>query len=139
MDICKLDKQKIALIVGYMLLILMTSVIPMDREIKGLNFIIGIKPLIQNSLHIPVYAILAVLWLQLLSNHGLAGIKRFWIVFLFSAGFGIMNEFIQLTIPGRYPSLIDMLFNTIGFAAGIWLYLYLEKCEPGLIRRIICE
>ena len=139
MEPCRPAKQKIAILAVYMLIILALSAIPMDREIKGLQFLIEIKPLNQNLMHIPVYAILAVFWLQLLSSHGVGGIKKFWLVFLFSAGFGIMNEFIQLAIPGRYPSLIDMVFNTIGSAAGIWLYFSLEKCRPSLIRRIVCE
>lgn len=139
MTVCRPSKPKIALAVGYMLLILATSMIPMDRDIKSLQFIIDLKPAIQNLLHIPMFAILAILLLQLLKNHHIEGRRRMVLVIFSCVCFGFMNELIQLAIPGRYAGLLDMVFNIIGVFAGIILYVLAEKSKPGLVRRIICS
>ena len=128
-----------ALLGAYVLVILMTSLIPMDREIKGLNFIIGIKPIIQNSLHVPVFALLAVLSLQILSIYQINGWKRLLLVLLFAVGFGLLNEFMQLAVPGRYPSVIDMGLNTVGVFVGAFIYFFIERNGSGLIKRLVCQ
>lgn len=118
--------SKITILTIYMLLILTTSLIPMDRSVEGLNFIIDINPTMQNILHVPAFAILSILWLQVLKQQRNAG-KGILFVLLMSAGFGILNELIQLSIPGRYPSVIDICFNTIGALCGVLLYLIFER------------
>jgi len=111
---------KIALLASYTLLLLGASLIPMDQEIEGLNFIIGLEPSIQNLLHIPAYAILSILLLQVLG-------KRLLLVIVGTIVFGIVNELIQLAIPGRYPGLLDIGLNTIGALVGIFLFRTFER------------
>jgi VanZ family protein len=122
-----------------MFLLLASSAIPMDRPIKGLQFIIDLKPTIQNLLHIPMFAALAILFLQILQNYRFEGWKRNSWVLLSSVCFGIINEAIQVAIPGRYGGIIDIILNLIGAVVGILIYNFVEKCRPGLIRRIVCE
>lgn len=131
-------RTKIALLALYMLLILTASVIPMDRGIEGLDFVTGLKPSIQNLLHVPAYGFLSILWLQILRPYPRLGYKRIFFVLFVSIGFGIFNELIQLTVPGRYPSVIDAGLNIIGVIGGMLLYLWLERSGPGPIRRIVC-
>lgn len=111
----------------------------MDREIEGLNFIIGLKPSIHNLLHVPAFAFLSILWLQIVRPSPRLGYKRIFFVLFVSIAFGIFNELIQLTVPGRYPSVIDVGLNIIGIVGGILLYLWLERSGPGPIRRIVCN
>jgi len=92
----------------------------MDQEIEGLNFIIGLEPSIQNLLHIPAYAILSILLLQVLG-------QRLLLVIVGTIVFGIVNELIQLAIPGRYPGLLDIGLNTIGALVGIFLFRTFER------------
>ncbi|MBW1793374.1 MAG: VanZ family protein [Deltaproteobacteria bacterium] len=125
--------MKIAILITYMLLILATSLIPMDREIKGLQFVIGLKPTIQNLLHIPAYAILSILCLGLLKSCKIRRSTRIWLVVVSVVGFGILNEFIQMVIPGRYAGVMDMGLNTVGSILGIILYYKLEKAGDSLI------
>jgi glycopeptide antibiotics resistance protein len=139
METCRPSKYKVVLTLSYMFLLLVSSSIPMDRPIKGLQFIIELKPTIQNLLHIPMFAILAVLFLQILRNYYFAGWKRNSWVLLSSVCFGIINEAIQIVIPGRYGGLTDIVLNLIGAIVGILLYTFAEKSRPGLIRRIVCE
>jgi hypothetical protein len=122
---------KITILIIYTLLLLGASLIPMDQEIEGLNFIIGLEPSIQNLLHIPAYAILSILLLQVLG-------KRLLLVIVVTIVFGIVNELIQLAIPGRYPSVIDVGLNIVGVVGGMLLYLWLERSRPGPIRHIVC-
>lgn len=122
---------KITILITYVLLLLGTSLIPMDREIEGLNFIIGLQPSIQNLLHIPAYAILSILLLQVLG-------KRLMLVIVGAIVFGMINEWIQLAIPGRYPSMMDMVLNAAGSLVGIILYCKLEKGNMSLAKRVVC-
>ena len=73
MENYQLSKLKIVLTVGYMLSILITSIIPMDREITGLNPLIDLSPSIQNLLHIPMYAILSILFFKILKDSPMDG------------------------------------------------------------------
>ena len=127
MSLYRLPKRKVLLVAIYMLMILATSLIPMDREIEGLNLIINIKPHIQNFLHIPVYALLAILWFRLFDLYQTNQRKSFCLVLLIAIGFGIINEWIQFFIPGRYLSLADMVFNTIGVFSGILIYRIMKN------------
>ena len=98
----------------------------MDKEIKGLEFVMKIDPGLQNLLHIPVYALLAFLWFKSFS-HSKYSIKIIVLLsFLIALAYGIVNEFYQLLIPGRYFSLSDILFNFIGVFLGCLLVIFLR-------------
>jgi glycopeptide antibiotics resistance protein len=139
MEPCRPGKLKIAITICYMILLLASSAIPMDRPIKGLQFIIDLKPTIQNLLHIPMFAILAVLFLQILKNYQVEGWKRNLWILLCAVCFGVINEVIQIAVPGRYAGITDIVLNLIGAIVGILIYSLVEKSKPGLIRRFICE
>jgi glycopeptide antibiotics resistance protein len=139
MEACRPGKLKIAITICYMLLLVASSAIPMDRPIKGLQFIMDLKPTIQNLLHIPMFAVLSILYLQILINYQFEGWKRNSYVLLLSLCFGIINEAIQIVIPGRYGGITDIVLNLIGAFVGILIYSLVEKSRPGVIRRIICD
>ena len=122
-----------------MLLILTLSLIPMHREIKGLGFLINMKSLVQNLMHIPFYAFLAILWFQILRIYAIKSWKTVLLVTFFSVGFGILIELIQMTIPGRYPSIIDMGLNTTGTFVGILICFLSERSRSKFIRRLVCQ
>jgi VanZ family protein len=46
---------------------------------------------------------------------------------LFSIGFGITIEFLQLFVPGRSFSVLDMLANSIGVGLGYLIFMLLKK------------
>jgi len=110
-----------------MLLLSASSLIPMDRDIRGLQFVIDLKPTLQNLLHIPVYIVLAILFLQILQNYQIQSWKGNILVFLGAGFFGIINEIIQIVVPGRYVGLTDIGLNLIGAAAGILIYNLVGK------------
>ena len=136
---CRPNAIKIILTSIYMLLLLASSVIPMDRQIKGFQFVIALKPAIQNLLHIPMFAILSFLFLLILQDFQIEIWKRNVIVLLSSGLFGLINEIIQIPVPGRYGGLTDIVLNLAGAILGIVVFGLVEKSKSGFIRRIICE
>ena len=139
METCRPSNIKIAFVVSYTLLLLASSLIPMHRDIKGLQFLIDLKPTVQNLLHIPMYIVLAVLFLQILQNYQIEGWKGNILVLLSTGFFGIINEVIQIVVPGCYGGLTDIGLNLIGTIVGILIYNVVGKIRPGLLRRIVCE
>jgi hypothetical protein len=139
MGACRPSNIKIFVVLIYMFLLLASSAIPMEREIRGLQFVIDLKPTIQNLLHIPAYTVLAILLLQIFQNSHIADWKRNALVLLGAGLIGILSEIIQIAVPGRYGGMADIGLNFIGTIAGILIYNFIEKAKPGLIRRIVCE
>ena len=111
----------------------------MDRPIEGLEFVISIKPTVQNLLHIPVYTLLAILWLQVLQPYEISASKKLVLAIVLSSLIGILTEFIQIAVPGRYPSLLDTTFNVMGSGLGIVLYYRLYHASDSFIRRLVCQ
>jgi glycopeptide antibiotics resistance protein len=126
---CRPNAIKIILTSIYMLLLLAGSMIPMDRQIKGLQFVIELKPAIQNLLHIPMFAILSFLFLLILQGFQIENWKRNAIVLLSSGFFGLINEIIQIPVPGRYGGLTDILLNFSGAILGIIVFGLVEKSK----------
>ena len=111
----------------------------MDREMRGFEFLFALKPLVQNLLHIPLFMLLAILWLQVLQGYGLLSRSRIILTLILSCFIGILNELIQIAVPGRYPSPIDMGLNVVGAIFGVILYHKVERGGDGLIRRLVCQ
>ncbi len=85
----------------------------------------AIAQTVQNLLHIPAYAGLAVL-LTVTAEAFCDVLKRaFWptvlAVFTLTTVYGVMNEYVQASVPGRSFSGEDMLRNAIGAGLGLWL------------------
>ena len=139
MNECRTGKRKIPLTIGYILLILGSSLIPMNRQIPGLGFMINLQPKVQNLLHVPAFAVLAIMLLQVLQSYRLKPISRLVLVMAACIGFGLFNEAIQIFIPGRYAGLLDMGLNVLGGVLGVIVYFVVDKGKPGLLRRLICE
>ena len=138
MEACKPSKTKIFLTCGYSILILLSSLIPMDANIRTFRFLLDLKPTIQNLLHIPAFAILSILCLQVLSYSSMVRTRKLALVLVFSVVFGILNELVQFAIPGRYPGSLDIMLNSVGSALGMLVYLAAESRQSGLIRRLVC-
>ncbi|SKC82372.1 VanZ family protein [Ohtaekwangia koreensis] len=53
--------------------------------------------------------------------------KVLLITTLYSTAFGIMIEFLQQFVPGRGPSIADVVANTIGVGLGYLAFRFFEK------------
>ena len=98
-----------------MLFIFFMSSIPASdlENAEGLRILMNLKPEIQNILHIPLYAILTVLWYHALQNRDSSS-KALLVSCLISGTYGIMDEVHQYFVPGRYLSVLDMGLNIVG-------------------------
>jgi len=85
--------------------------------------IIGlVTPAIQNFLHIPVYGILALLWIVTLRRQGFSTQRSMMLAILLSSAYGAVIEFFQILIPGRFASFTDVLLNLPGILLFTWGY-----------------
>ncbi len=110
-----------------MALIFVMSSIPMDGKSERLKFMTDLAPTVQNILHIPVFDLLAYLWLRSLAKHGFSRIQKLISTMIITVGYGILDEVHQLFVPGRYASLSDVVMNILGITIGIIIFLQLER------------
>jgi len=82
----------------------------------------SISPTIQNILHIPVYGLLALLWILTLRTHGFPENRSVWAAILLSSAYGGLMEIYQTWVPGRFPSVMDFLLNVAGILLFTLLY-----------------
>ena len=77
------------------------------------------RKIIQNLLHIPAYAILAILWMRSFDYKKIALYKALiitaFVIFLFS----VITEAYQVLIPERDASLGDLGLNIMGCLIGL--------------------
>ncbi|HKQ25367.1 MAG TPA: VanZ family protein [Burkholderiales bacterium] len=80
---------------------------------------------LQNTLHVPAYAVLAwTTWWALgawLPTPSARAIRACAI----ASAYGIFDEWHQSFVPGRHASLIDLVLDFAGVAVGIWLAVWI--------------
>jgi hypothetical protein len=79
-------------------------------------------PAVQNLLHIPLYGGLALAWRWSLGGWMRRASHLTLTAFVLTVGYGVIDEWYQLSVPGRYGSMTDVLLNTVGAIAALWLY-----------------
>ncbi len=89
-----------------------------------------IHPGFQNVLHVPAYALLAILWGWSLNVCDIKPRALILLTFFLTAGYGLFDEWHQSWVPGRVPSTTDWVANTIGAFIGTWL------TAPVLLREV---
>ena len=129
MDTCKPTKLISSTTIG----ILALALVPITFDL-GYNI-----QLFNNWMHIPAFAVITVVFLQLSKNLRLSGWLWLSCVVLFLLLMGIAIEAAQIVIPGRIVSKDDMLRNIVGIFLGILLFLLTERLKPGLVRQVVCR
>ncbi len=105
------------------------GVIPEDAPVPYQIFN-WVPPAVQNLLHIPVYAGLAFLWRWALAAL-LRPVPATVAAFLITVAYGVLDEWHQSFVPGRFASLTDVLFNTIGACLGLLVFWWLNRPASG--------
>ena len=117
-------RAAIVLPLAYMLGIFWVSSIPgqptPDDPILNVVFSV-IPPKLQNLLHVPLFGGLAWLWHWSLRGWLPGEARLGTIAFLLAAGYGILDEFHQMMVPGRYASATDVALNILGIVVALWL------------------
>lgn len=73
---------------------------------------------VQKAMHVGVYAVLALLWVWTLQTIE-SSATRLLLAFALSASIGIVLEWYQTSVPGRYGTIADVLLNGIGIIVGL--------------------
>ncbi|OHB32292.1 MAG: hypothetical protein A2X84_05920 [Desulfuromonadaceae bacterium GWC2_58_13] len=98
--------------------IFLLSSIPGQVDDGLLKILTDLDPKLQNLLHIPLFGLLQFLWLRSFEKIGRTGPAIWAICAGITLGYGMLDEFHQLFVPGRYASLLDMLLNGVGAVLG---------------------
>ncbi|WP_432821244.1 VanZ family protein [Trichloromonas sp.] len=98
--------------------IFLLSSVPGEVDDGILKILTALDPKLQNLLHIPLFALLQVLWLRAIVKGGLASWKNVLLCLGITLGYGLFDEIHQMFVPGRYASLLDVLLNLLGAVLG---------------------
>jgi hypothetical protein len=94
---------------------------PLPDDIALYRLLNWLPPTVQNILHVPAYGALALAWRWALrawlrtSGAGTLGACAI------SFTWGLLDEWHQAFVPGRFASLTDVALDATGIALGIWL------------------
>ncbi len=114
---------------AYILALVAATLLPSGTDTFG-GWDLAVTPALQNVLHVPAYALLAILVFLALSTSGqLSGRDIFWIG-LACFACSLLLEFLQAVIPGRVASLTDALLNLCGIVVGCLALMF----WPGIVR-----
>jgi VanZ family protein len=108
---------------GLMLAIFLSSLLHTDGTTPGFGFIGSIRPDLQSGLHVPMFFGLTLVLLMLLQR--IEKRKRNLVLYTFVLAnyVGIMNEGLQVLIPGRHASVGDIGLNLVGSILGLVFYI----------------
>ena len=129
MDTCRPTKMISSTTIGILALALLPITFDLGYNIQLFN----------NWMHIPAFAVITVVFLQLSQNLRLSGWLWFTCIICSLLFIGIAIEAAQKVIPGRMVSKADMLRNIVGIFLGILLFLLTERLKPGLVRKVVCR
>jgi len=120
-------RAKIIVPLLYMAFIFILSSIPAteDNRMAG----VYIQPTLQNILHIPLYAVLAWLWMRAFTHNGLKAYSLrliAWTLVIVIA-YALFDELHQYFVPGRYISVADLSLNALGCMLGLSVYMFTKK------------
>ena len=79
---------------------------------------------IQDCLHIPLFGVLAFMWMRTFKYNEWQYSEAILHTLAITIMYGALTEFYQSLIPGRFPSMVDFIFNTIGSVLGTIIYRY---------------
>ncbi len=86
-------------------------------------------PDLDKGLHCIVYGVLALSALFAVPEYKYQA-NPFWVSFLvvlFCLLYGISDEFHQSFIPGRFPSVLDLVADTIGAVVVVWIWYRMKR------------
>lgn len=131
-DSQKLKLLWLGLLAGMVLFVLGSSCIPSaETGAVDLNSLAPVLSLIQNLLHIPVFALLSLFCIRYLACFQMSLKQQVVRTVLIGSGVGIFSEAIQMAVPGRYATLTDLLLNALGMLTGIFIYHRVLKAKTG--------
>ena len=120
--------------IGFTGCVFILSSIPMDGGPDNIAFLTNLDPGLQNILHIPLYGILAFLWIQFLHRIHQPLPRAMLFGLVITVLYGGLDEIHQTFVPGRYGGLLDILLNTAGALIGAASYRFRHLLSCNLLR-----
>ena len=119
---------------GLILAIFLSSLLRSDGTTPGFEFIGLIPSGMQSGLHIPMFFGLTLVLLMTLKRFEKR--KHNLILFTFVLGnyVGLLNEGLQMVIPGRHASLGDVGLNLVGTILGLITYFGIKNWKSAMKR-----
>ncbi len=114
MTLNRLNKLRLIAPLAYMAGILMLSSIEQSAVPDADEPLRRLSPLVQNLLHIPLYAILAGIGYWALAGYTSEKRYKAGLTLLMFLAFSIIDETYQATVPGRTSSLLDVALDATG-------------------------
>ncbi|MFH1594096.1 MAG: VanZ family protein [Candidatus Omnitrophota bacterium] len=105
-------KSSILVPIAYMLFIFILSSIPATED--KLAGQIPMNPMVGNLFHIPLFGMLAFLWMGYFREKGFKFIKAALFTMVIVVLYAFTDEFHQMFVPGRYASFLDITLDTLG-------------------------
>lgn len=89
----------------------------------------GAFPYGDKLVHLGLYAGLGWLWVRAVKTQwpGWEPLPTLLVTLLFTAGYGLSDEWHQAHVPGRFADLRDVLADAVGGVLGGWSYLLWRK------------
>jgi VanZ family protein len=115
------------LAVGYLLAMLALSLVPGTTVEERGSLFEFLAPELQNLLHVPEYALLSWLWCRGLSGLALGTRGSAALALAVAGGCGVVEESIQLLVPGRFGSLTDLALDLVGAVAGVGFFVWRQS------------
>lgn len=86
-----------------------------------------VTPPIQNLLHVPIYAVLSLLWLNALTKKTIATGQHYVMAIAISMAWATFEETYQTLIPGRYGSVSDLVLDVLGVLTGALVFYWGQR------------
>jgi VanZ family protein len=113
---------RLASAIALMLAIAVLSVLPGHPQPGDSALVWAVAktpPLVQNIMHVVLYALLSALWVWTLTVVESDRTRPWAVAVTIAIGFGAGLEACQLFVPGRFASIFDVLLNSIGAFGGV--------------------
>lgn len=113
---------RLGILLIYSALLLGSSLVPMPVSPSEGDTSFVLEPSVQNLLHIPAFAVLLLLLASLFKDKPAQRFHSMAMIAGIAFVVGIVMELIQIPVPGRYTSFLDIALNCIGIITGIAVY-----------------
>jgi VanZ family protein len=95
--------------------------IPLSEDDMYYDLFRWVAPSIQNALHVPAYAALTLAWRWALGAWMRSPVSCVLGASAIASVCGVLDEWHQSFVPGRFASATDVVLDIAGVALGIWL------------------
>lgn len=111
--------------IAYMAFLMILSSVP---DVPGTgNPLEAVSPWVQNLLHMPAFGLLVLLLIITFHSRGLSEHRSIIFALTASTAYGAFTEIYQFWIPGRFPSVIDFIFDLAGILLFTVLFMLFMK------------